>query len=452
MHKQVIILLIKLSFREHKLLFVSVVLIMSCSAMGQFMPLDYSEMKWRVSSFSKFERSVCVNDTLLGMGLDLSLVNLSPYTIFIAPYHSYQISPKASLKIKMIITNNPDYGPRIGSRYSRTGNYIGPEKPGDLAFTESYFSIHQERIQLLIGKIPTSYNSTSRFGILSNFELSPSYGFWYKINIAKLDYSQFHYWLGYSSDGDLSTGLSRYYAGQQVKIQGGKYLIIVGNRVIYSGADQSVNWRYLVPFDPYAISIFNRGSPRNDNNHIIEISMYGRLAKDFEIGSELVIDEFQVDKADRDINDDDWGINLSAVKFIQNSVISSLRLNYLYASDYLGIHYGGSTNYEILGIPILSRYGPQTIRIEFVTSFDFNHRAIGWFSLYRESKGDNTIINTRWQPMASDEDQISWTSATGVELEILVTAKEYGYVFGYLDTRDGKTTNVGVSFLVPIRI
>jgi len=397
---------------------------------AQYMPLDVKEMRNRVRGDSiDVSKSITTDDKY---SVDVSILGARNPSLFVVPAFSINVNPILSYWFKCVVTSAPDYGSRIGSRYERTGAYTGPKKPGDFSFLESFFKIKWNELSISLGKIATNKHNTDRHDILDNLQLPPVYGYTYTVSHSPFTYTQGHYWLGYSSTGDAVSGYSRYYATQNLKYSGNMFEVQLGDRVIYSGLDQPVNWRYLVPFEPTILSVFNRGSPRNNDNHIIDISLQYYASSRSSLNLKLLIDEFEVDSGDREINDDDWAYQLAYSYKVRSKYLTMIKLNHFYCSDYLGIHYGNSTNYEILGVPIFSEFGPQTKRTEIILYF--NHRKPfvgGWLSLLRQAKGQNNIIGSPWQPRATPEMLSGWEESYGIESEIYWKVLNNTHLFIY---------------------
>jgi hypothetical protein len=406
---------------------------------AQFMPLDLSEMLNRSRivkpQYSNYDSSVS------HVGLDISVLVMDQPSIFIVPYYRGDISSDISFYYKLFITNNPNYGQRIGSRYERTGGYTGAQKPGDVSILESYFQYAKGSLLIKAGKLHPANSQYKRLELQHNFFNSAIYGFIYHMKFQQFKFTQAHYWLGYSSAGDIVEGYSRYYATQHLAFRS-KYIDIeVGGRVIYAGLNQAVNWRYLAPLDPFILSVFNLGTPRNNDNHVIDLSLAIKPIHNISIIAKMVVDEFQVDYADRLIHDDDWGYQISISRIINSHYLKQIAINQLYASDYLGIHYEESTNYEIYGLPILSSYGPQVKRIELVGHFEcIEQRVAGWIAFYSHSSGNKNIIGSNWNPKATSEDNENWKNVIGLEMEVMVHFYKRYYSFLHMEITETNHT------------
>ncbi len=420
------------------------------TGVAQFMPLDVQEMKFRVNANSEIGQPQN-SEKYFQYNLDFNSIIGKNIENFIVPSFRGRLSKTLVYNYRFVLTNSANYGPRIGSRYERSGEYTGSKKPGDVSTLESFLAFKSKRVYLQAGKCFPSDFKPGRRDIFNNFQLPGATGFLYVINFGFAKYSHGYFSLGYSSEGDINSGYTRYYATQHLTITFGSNSneIVIGDRVIYSGINQSVQWKYFTPLEPFLLSTFNFGSPENNDNHAIDIGVVLNNIVGFQLLGNAVIDEFEVDSADRMTNDDDWGLQLRISKEYEKQFLKKIALNSIYTSDYLGIHYSKSTNFEIYGLPIFSEYGPQVKRFELTSYFaSVTAKSKGWISIYKHSQGKNSILGTSWEPKANSEDLASWRDVFGVESEILFEVKEKYFIFCYLniDHRMNNTIQLSLAY------
>lgn len=411
------------------------------------MPLDVEEMLSRAQNMPiNYFNS---DSSRMHLGVDIGLSSENQGTLFITPSFRRNLNQNITYKYKLFITNNPDYGPRIGSRYERSGEYTGSKKPGDVSILQSYIQMNLTYSMVKLGKFSPWLGLPLRFNLEQNHHLPPVYGMEYTYEIDNIKYSHGHYWLGYSSAGDFAEGYSRFYATQKL-ILSWKYLDLgFGNKVIYAGLNQAMNWKYWIPFEPFLLSVFNFGAPSNNDNNALNYSFKFKPNAYLQFTGTLVIDEFEVDKADRKTNDDDFGFQLGSNFNMDNSYLKQVAVNYLYSSDYLGIHYSKSTNFEVLGLPIFSTFGPQTKRADIVAKLISSNRKLNsWISIYWQSQGANRILGTPWKPKATSIDDESWSTVIGIEAEMLILLYSRYYAFVYLNFDDSNSfvCNLSVAY------
>ena len=409
----------------------------ACIAIGkaQYMPLDVSEMQYRTHTGIQNSRSNEIQED--HNKIDVSLLFDEGLSIFVVPSLRIQISEHIDLYNRFILTTNSNYGPRIGSRYERSGNFTGPKKPGDASIIESNLYYSGKSISLKVGKMFPAFQTPSRKDIFNNYQLPSAFGIMYSFQLERVSYMHGYYSLGYSSEGDNAIGLNRYYAIQQLCVTLGRYKLVAGNRVLYAGSNQSIKLKYFTPLEPFVISVFNAGAPINNDNHVIDFGIFLDNPAGYEISAKLIIDEFEVDSADRKTDDDDWGLQLQFSKSMKDFWLSRVTISYFYSSDYLGIHRGNSINYEMNGIPVFSEYGPQVKRLDIINYLESDKiNTFGWISFYIQSKGNHSILGTDWAPKATQDDLSSWMLSKGVEGEFLVQALKNYSTFLYFNIDD----------------
>jgi hypothetical protein len=418
---------------------------------GQYMPLDLSEANQRVINPQR--ENDFQDSSLIKNGIDISIISNKGISLFIVPSFRTKISKNISYNYKVFLTNDPSYGPRIGSRYERSGNYTGPSKPGDLSTLQSYIYIDLNNIKARLGKFSPWNNHNQISGLDNVNNLSPIHGIEYQYKERRLKYTHGYYWLGYSSENDDVEGYSRFYATQKIEYNSRKFAFEVGDRVLYAGINQAFDWSYAVPFDPFILSIFNFGAPRNNDNHVIDMSFVYHIGNDLRIIGELILDEFQIDIADRLLDDDEYGYQLSAILNTDTPHLKRVAISHTRTTDYFGIHYGKSINYEIHGIPILSEYGPQVDRTEIRQNYHFKKDFIkGWVSIFRESRGENGALGTPWQLNSEISSQVNRTHLIGIETEILINLYKNYYSFIYVSFNDTNRPTCKLSLVYSLKL
>ena len=414
---------------------------------AQYMPLDLLEANQRV--IYQQPENILQDSSGKMYGMDISIISNSGTSLFFVPSFRKKIRENITYNYKLFLTTDSNYGPRIGSRYERSGNYTGPSKPGDLSILQSYIYIDLKSTKIRLGKFSPWDNNNRISGIINENYLSPIHGFELQYSFLSLKYTHGNYWLGYSSTNDDVDGYSRFYATQKIEYSG-KYLNIeMGDRVLYAGINQAFDWRYIVPLDPFILSVFNFGAPENKDNHAIDMSFAWYVNDNLRISGKLIIDEYQIDADDRKLDADEYGYQISVILNTGRPYMRRIAINHTRTTDYFGIHYGKSVNYEINGIPILSEYGPQVRRTELIQNYYFKQdRLRGWVSLFRESRGENRILGTPWEIKSEQSEYENWTHRVGFETEILINLYKnyYSYLLFSLDDINGPIWNLSILY------
>lgn len=405
---------------------------------GQYLPLDVEEMKFRTGMHVQMPGigESTIIDT--GKGLVASLSTENRGTIFIVPKIFLRLSDNINIRFKAIATNAKYYGPRIGSRYERTGNFVGSKKPGDFSTLHSALNYETQNYFLRLGKLQLQ-SGNFKNDIRYNNYLPSAHGLRYGFRLKDFAYTHGHHWLGYSSPMDDTIGLSRYLAYQAFAMQTAKFTLEIASTVIYAGTDKPIKIRYFSPMDPFIVELFNLGSPDNDDNYAILLGFVWHTLPQFDIHIRAVIDEFEVDPEDRVINDDDWGMQLLAEYNLDSDLFSQLYLSFIYASDYLGVHYGESINYEVMGLSLFSRFGPQYRRIEFGATLNKPNGSLSsHLQAYYHIGGENDILGTEWQPRYI-QSGTNWTSTWGVVIESGWNVRRDMFIYSILDINNIQT-------------
>lgn len=418
---------------------------------AQFVPLDINEAFYRTLNSPTIIEYVDTSSN--GMGSDISLALQDGVSIFLLPSFNKSISKTISYHHKLVLTSNPNYGSRIGSTYERSGNFSGSRKPGDISILDSYLSYKLGNAILRFGKY-SPWDGQGRLSYNANhFQLPPIQGFEYHYAFKRIGYTHGNYWLGYSSANDDDQGLSRFYATQKIEYKRKDLVVEVGNRVIYAGLNQTYNWRYAVPLDPFIISIFNFGAPQNIDNQAIHMSVVYNVTGKLKIIGKLIVDEFQIDSADRLLDDDEYGVQLSLIYCTGNKFFQSVSINHIKTTDYFGIHYGKSLNYEVQGLPILSQYGPQYERNEIIQNYSFFNRHFnGWISLFGESLGQNEILGTPWKPNPDTSIKRNMGHVLGFEAEMMSRFGKNIYGFGSFTIAEKRKPLYSLSVIYSIKL
>ncbi|NQV38727.1 MAG: hypothetical protein HQ509_12080 [Candidatus Marinimicrobia bacterium] len=244
--------------------------------------------------------------------------------------------------------HNMDY---FGSEYSRSGI--------NGRVNTAFVRYENDRYLAQFGRSPVVWGSTYSSIIQSG--LAPSYEhFDGKINMGDFTVEVLGGQLGseYLSDG---TRIKRYISGHQVNWLScnNSLLIGVGEQIIYTGQNRSLEWVYLNPFVPYVFTAFDKdeeptGAGDNDNSIIFMYLRYN-YKPNLSVYSEMIIDDYQLDDTGRQnalgINVGlDWGTHI----FNKPTTGS---LSYTQIDSWSYIHHGQFTNWENRSHPIGYYYG-----------------------------------------------------------------------------------------------
>ena len=286
----------------------------------------------------------------------------------------------------------------LGSAYERSG------VSGRM--NTAFIRIQDDRYTFQMGRAPVIWGATNTNSIIQS-GMAPSYD---HMN-GQLMLGDFHIevlagQLGseYLADG---TRIKRLIAGHQVNwLSKGKSLLLgVGEQIIYTGQNRSLELYYINPFVPYVFTAFekdeeNISSGDNDNSIIF---MYGRynLKPNWSLYAEMLIDDYQLDNTGRQhalgLNMGlDWGTKI--FNRITTGTISYTRIN-----SWTYIHSGQFTNWENSNHPIGYYYGPDAESFGFQIEHWLSSAWLIKLNYHYVVKGSN-LLSSAWGNNATDDE------------------------------------------------
>ena len=190
----------------------------------------------------------------------------------------------------------------------------------------------------------------------------------------------------------------RFIGGKKLRYisKSGKLLLSVGDLVIYSGVNRSMEGQYLNPIVPYFFASLEDETEYfqyldHDNAMIFFDGRYV-FKSDLSIFYELLIDDFQLDIENRDEIPDALGW-----KFGLDGMVSVLKRDFGFELEYtrvFGNTYitkGWFTNWEDRGIPIGYKYGPDCQSFFLIFDFWLKKDILVSFSYTYLEKGGLTL-------------------------------------------------------------
>ena len=139
--------------------------------------------------------------------------------------------------------------------------------------------------------------------------------------------------------------------------EGGKWSIFAGEISIYTGTNQSINWRQSNPFLPYAFHYadsYDRTTPgyQGDNeNAIVYAGLKYNFTEDLFYRTRLFVDDIQIDAADREIVADGY-LWYNEFHFNVKGDFRST-VHFTLANPALGWHNGPYTDFITYGFELL---------------------------------------------------------------------------------------------------
>lgn len=250
------------------------------------------------------------------------------------------------------------------------------------------------------------------------FKLSRFVGFDYEYQLLRLDsreneYGSFNRWLYYRR---LS-----YDTGHGV-------IVGLKDAVLATGIKRGVDFYYLTPGAIFELEQLHshigakEGARTNNDNHIIGFDIEFNFKKWGSLYFDGIIDEFQIDAADRKDVQDVFGINLGGKKTLPHG---SLVVEYFLASPWLYTNGGQFTNVEYYNYPIGLRT-PQSHGLSLIHAFEGER----WnsdiqLSLYQQGKQN---LNTVWDADGNKIPLYDYSDEVELEVDAKIELKGHRYL------------------------
>jgi len=250
------------------------------------------------------------------------------------------------------------------------------------------------------------------------FKMSRFLGFDYEYQLLRLDnreneYGSFHRWLYY----------------RRLSYDTGRGVIVgLKDAVLATGIKRGVDFYYLTPAAIFELEQLHshigakEGARTNNDNHIIGFDIEFNFKKWGSLYFDGIIDEFQIDAADRKDVQDVFGINLGVKKTLPHG---SLVMEYFLASPWLYTNGGQFANVEYYNYPIGLRT-PQSHGLSLMHAFEGEK----WnsdlqLSLYQ--KGEQNL-NTVWDADGNKIPLYDYSDEVEVEVDAKIDLKGYRYL------------------------
>jgi hypothetical protein len=249
-------------------------------------------------------------------------------------------------------------------------------------------------------------------------KLSRFLGFDYEYQLLRLDnreneYGSFHRWLYYRR---LS-----YDTGHGV-------IVGVKDAVLATGIKRGVDFYYLTPGAIFELEQLHNhigaveNARTNNDNHIIGFDIAFIIQNWGSLYVDGIIDEFQIDAADRQDVQDVFGINIGFQKTLKHG---SLVVEYFLSSPWLYTNGGQFTNVEYYNYSIGLRT-PQSHGLSLIHVFDGKKwNSDVQISLYQKGKQDLGIV---WDADGNKIPLYDFSDRVEVEVDARIEFKEYQYL------------------------
>ncbi len=266
-----------------------------------------------------------------------------------------------SLLVEPVIVNDPNGQNVLGSSFTRFG-MNGRIRNAFLRYTGQIFSIQIGRSPLYLGQNMSNSIVHTTTGPTYDHVIT-------KINFGDFQFEFFSGQLG-PDTANVDVRIKRLTAGHRMIwiSKSNNLMISLGEQVIYTGQNRSVEFMYLNPFIPYFFAALEGDElqePNDNDNSIIYFTARYNLRPSFSLYTEIFIDDFQVDKSNLQ--------NQIGLRFGADGALTLGRIPVTWEADFTkidtwaNIHYGQSTSWVNRGHALGYLYGSDLWSAHFQT-------------------------------------------------------------------------------------
>jgi len=327
----------------------------------------------------------------------------------------------------------------LGSNYQKFNLSMG--------FESAYFAYINNYIKIKYGRAPISWGESTRYSIIHS-KMMPhydnllisfnKYNFKYEMFLGQLNSK-----LSDNIQNENQLRIKRFISGHRLSwYPNQKISFSLGEQVIYTGLNRSLEMAYLNPFIPYfLVGLDNNeneansfGSGDNDNSMLF-LHWRFNLNEKISIYSELIVDDFQIDKT---IRDNQLGLKIGfAGTRSSNANYFSWLVEWTKIDKWTYLHQGQYTNWTHKGHPIGYLFGPdiENVLIQFKYKLKHNYDIIS--NLNYLKKGSNSF-STNWD---NDNQKKSYAKYVNLRFQNFKIAKTFNkYIIEF-----GLATNVFIN-------
>ena len=282
------------------------------------------------------------------------------------------------------------------------------------SFENTFLRYNGSDFFISIGGQPIRWGESSISSIIHS-GISPSFNK-FLVNIEKYGFrfemfsGQLNSAVSNSSDSDEGQRIKRFIAGHRLTWKFKKKISLsFGEQIIYSGLNRGLEMAYLNPFMPFfVVGLENKENEFNtinggDNDNSM-LFLHGRfnLNKFMSIYSELIIDDYQIDKTIRD-NQSGFTIGLDGIWKDNSRFVWAFEWTKIDPWTYL--HQGQFTNWTHKDHPIGYHFGLDLENFQFHFKYKINNNLdlISNFNYLR--KGPNSF-ESNWENNNQEDQNI----------------------------------------------
>ena len=274
---------------------------------------------------------------------------------------------KISILAEPVIVNTHFGETILGEKYSR-GGISG-------RFENALIRYNADKININFGRSPVWWGQSWDSSIIMSGHYPP-----YDYLSTKINFDSFYFELLagqlHSVKVDSIGRFKRFISGKRLTYlsKNERLILNVGDLVVYSGLNRSIEFQYLNPVVPFFFADLEEEIERymgvdNDNTMIFFDGRYV-FNKPLSIYFEFLIDDFQITSSNRGRIPDALASKLGvdgSFKINNRSVIYEIEYTKIYGNTY--ITRGWFTNWEDRNIPIGYKYGPDCESLYFLADY-----------------------------------------------------------------------------------
>ena len=327
-----------------------------------------------------------------------------------------------TLFIEPVIVNSTYGTEYLGADYSRS------DMSGRIA--NSFLRYENNLINIQFGRSPVWWGQAWESSIIQSGHFPAYDHLSARLNIGNFQMELLSGQL--SSEYISNTRIKRYIAGHRINwfSKDSHWIVSLGEQIIYTGEDRSLELFYLNPAIPYFITALEGDettAPDNDNS-IIFINGRYLFKPNLSAYFEFIIDEYQVDK-NTFPHALGYKLGLDGGTILKGKELS-FEFEYTNIDSWTYIHHGQFTSWQNRGHPIGYRYGADCRSL--MTLVDFWLRPDWLISTkytYLE-KGSNNLLTEWASPGTKDA---PFPSPPVTRYSLLVTSFSWYLKYGILE-------------------
>jgi len=290
-----------------------------------------------------------------------------------------------SLLIEPVVVNNPQGQNLLGSSFTRFG-INGRIRNAFIRYTG-------ESAEVQIGRAPLFWGQSFTHSIIHT-TTGPTYDHVsVKINFANIQFEIFSGQLGPDTT-NVDVRIKRLTAGHRMLwiSPSNKWMISVGEQVMYTGTHRSLEFMYINPFVPYFFSALEGDElydPNDSDNSIIFFTARYNITPSFSLYNEIIIDDFQVDENNVK---NQYGLRMGADgAFSIGKIPLSWASDFTKMNSWTNIHYGQSTSWVNRGHALGYVYGTDLWAVHFQCNTWLSKKVMINLDYTLLGKGKNTL-------------------------------------------------------------